>query len=1103
VSQAVQFAMTAGTNRELCYEDYALDLAGERVVWGQQPVDVESRGVRWTVHYKPSTDGATGTREVSQTFLVEDGASVVVPRGDHPIRRLADQRVVLREPDESEIRIATSSGRQRQALTRSTGAFSRAGHSRHADAWVSSTDLADAGELVRRGNAVFMPFDVFSDSTVHALGQPLLDAAVDLLRKHGPRFLIKESLAEVFKASFPSLVASLSPVTSPVTSPVASLSPVASPSPSPSPSAPVPGADLTGRYAALHPAVRESLALDCLPGLMSQAMSGGVAVPLVPVLRRGSISHGFLHLQASVGAAPRLVDRLSLGDARLQRHHLRIETRQARVEVTATNKATVSPGDFTAGIGGVSVSQTAYQQFFHGDGAWQTFGPSTEIWTSAAVLAPHLIYEASVDLNLMFLRDSVPGQWAAIPAAVSRAARWLGGRMGEAVGWHRPGLPIDRSALTGLGLTVAGQATKGVTVLMAVPEPLARHQPLPAQVRRLASEAAKELRQASGRLRPSAQALGRAGFVPYSLDPAAMHDVVNQVTTALARTGGDLGWATVRSAHFAESLRYAVSNVRMGTRLNEFLAGDAYDISLGSISGMSADTAAQLRLEAALVGAKPLTWAKVSRTRSPSAIRGYAEGIASHGGGTFLNGYSVTGAVPSLGRFGGSYLVSDTAQAGNRLGGLVEAVDSEAFSRVGPMLFVSADVLVSVTIGTRTESLLTVGSDPARQEPAQSHQVDVRADDAAVVMIGWAEARRLGLSHPDGEATESGWHFPPVRPARAGIGEGSGDSGASTSPPTRFGEEELVGVFTDAGAEEALASAAQLLPAFRNWTLVSGQATRDGRLLLNGEVVDAHEVLRVLEEHPQGNFPSGLVLVIAKGLDLARTIAAETRKPVVATDGVPVLEPDRGVRTRTPNADGFDSKDPRGAPGSWILVSPQGEQTLLPADLAMALTSEEVIAAIAGAWPGADWSISGTSTDTAKQGWQGPVTAVTWPEPARRRVSLGWLMRMASQSETVMPGPGPGPEAASLPRRAGWWRAMFAHSLPDSTDQSWVQEGRTPAGTSASDVALTGGVIKGTAIPSDDDEWRRRRSGADSLGAVGSRIPGWSSDRESPVADVG
>ena len=318
-----------------------------------------------------------------------------------------------------------------------------------------------------------------------------------------------------------------------------------------------------------------------------------------------------------------------------------------------------------------------------------------------------------------------------------------------------------------------------------------------------------------------------------------------------------------------------------------------------------------------MVGAKPLAWAPSVLVRLPISMRTFAEDISSSRGAADFRNYAIGGRCPGLRR--GS--PERDRQRRWRASGWKAASDTYDFgllTRSGPMLFVSADVLFTATLGTRSESALTVRSGPVEAGTTSGQtRADVRADNAAVVLMTWAEARALGISHPDGDATESGWHLPPVRPSR--------DTAAAT------------GVFGDPGELE-LASAAQLLPAVQDWNLISGRATSDGRMLLHGEPVEPAHLMDTLAGHSRGTERGPIVLVASGALRAARRLAGQTGLPVVATNGQVVFSPDRGVRVETPITAGLtDGREQtshassllRGGSG-WVLVTPDHARPYSP-----------------------------------------------------------------------------------------------------------------------------------------------------------------------------
>jgi hypothetical protein len=487
---------------------------------------------------------------------------------------------------------------------------------------------------------------------------------------------------------------------------------------------------------------------------------------------------------------------------------------------------------------------------------------------------------------------------------------------------------------------------------------------------------------ATSRLRPSTDALARANFLSYSIDPHALRSLVHQIVTGLIDGGGPAASALAEGSPFAQSVRYALSSVVIGSRFNEFLAGDSYSVTLGSISGLVSDTGTHLSVEASMVGARPLTWATVSRSRSPTSLRGFGDLIVSGDGRADLVARRL-GVAASLG-FSASVLYRRDRNSGqvSRWRDKNEMADVESYSRTGLMLFVSADILFSARIGTRAESALTVRSELTSPAAARQVRADVRADDAAVVMISWSEARNLGIAHPEGEATESGWYLPPSRPnsvpgpsrAAERRNEGGPDgpvSGTSTGEVdsgSRQGKQVLAGA-----AEAVLASASQLLPAFRDWTLVSGQATDDGRLVLYGEPLEPGRLTRILARHLLGGGRSGLVLVVTAGLEPARRLAEESALPVVATAGRVVFEPDGAIR-----AEGVMASVPgEVARGGWVLVRPGHHPGVpLPGDLAGALTRRAALEAVARVRQEAGPRLSGTM---AGADVQGPPTRVVWP----------------------------------------------------------------------------------------------------------------------------
>ncbi|HET9654528.1 MAG TPA: hypothetical protein VFP72_04190 [Kineosporiaceae bacterium] len=1198
LSQGLQANASQSTDRALSFEAFTLDLAGDRRSWAQRPVDIESRGVRWDVRFEPTVAGENWSRRVAETFLVEDGASVIVPRSDHPMRLLAagpaavSDSAVPTPPPASPERAAVPDA---AALPGPSALFGPAALRRAADpgpqgvadvpsvvtgpqsavspvaAGPTQRVVPAGAELVRSGNGVVFGPEAFDDVRAESFGEPLLDKAVELLRGHGRRFLTPRSVVRALEGSLPAELAE-------------------------GPSA---------RYPELHPVVRDSLTLAALPSLLSQAMSGGLPVPIPPVARGGRISFGYFHLQAAITGEPRLVARLDPGDVRLQRHHLRIETRSATVALSESVTSTVSPSTLSVTAptpaGAVSLSRTSYRQFTAGRGLTQTFGPSVEVWTSAQVVAPHLVYESEVSLDLSLLRDLTAGQWANVATAPGRAVRWVAGRLGEAAGWHRAGAVADSVESAGPVVTAAGRRTTSTTMRMAVPEPLTLHRPAPAQVSRLTPHAADALR-ASSALHPSQVALAQAGLVPYSVDPAASRGVTRQVMAAFADAGGPLASALSGGSHLARSLEYALSNNQFGTRMNEFLAGDTYQMTMSSTSGLLTDTGSHLQLGATLIGAKPLTWATVSRTRSPAAIRGSIDGISTNSGWSAVQGWSAGGHVHGA-ALSGSLLVTDSAREAGRWFGLSEAVDTQSFSRTGPMLLVSADLLVQVGLEVRPESALTVRSGPTRAEVATRHlRADVRADDAAVLMIGWAEARRLGLGHPDGEATEGGWHLPPApapgapgsaRPAITGsttpgitgpdtvTGNGTAGSGAAGNGTAGRGDTAGSGDAAGRTWEERLASAAQQLPAFRHWTTLSGQVTADGRLLLHGEPVEPAQALAAVAAHRPAVANEGLVLVASDGLAVARTLAAQTGRPVVATASTVRLTPERAVTA--------GEGGPQGVQG-WQLVMPDGALVALGPDLAGALTRPEAVAAVNGITPGKAREGAGALLTGAAEGWSGPDTSVAWPWPAldlpalsdagsdaaadsgsqigllpaqggpRRLPTLGELLGADRWAEPVLipapveagqalsedAGTTPGspiarsprwvgrlahrtgdtgqsgaagatggtgsfevvgsPEAVGSPETVGSSTGQGGAPGPHATGDGGGHGGQQPTGAEAGDrswagharrwwnrmshpqIGVTWGVIKGTAIPPDEDllrRWRRRAL----LGMVPVHVP--------------
>jgi hypothetical protein len=959
VAQTWHLAGQQDTDRSVAYDLYSLDVAGEGVVWAKQAVDVESRGVRWTVRYQPTDAGAMWTRPVAETFLVEDGVSVVVPGTDHPLRRLAARTAG------AGIGGFTASMPDLSIPETSVAGALRAPRPAPDDI---VRDRA-AAVMVGRGNAVFLGPAALGDARVAELGEPVLDQAVELLRGHGRRFLTPRAVHRALDAS-------------------------ALPDRPPS----------AREYPELPPAVRDSLSLANLPGLLAQAMSGGVAVPIPPVGGAGRIRFGFFHLRASARGEARLVDRLAPGDARPYRYHLRDEMRYATLLASTTTTPMLTPHTLAVVLpappGAVSASRTSYLQAGDVTGMAQTFGNSYEVTSWAAVVAPHLVYETEVELELGLLRNVTSGQWATVLGAPVRAARWVAGQLaapgrpGDSQGWRRPG------DVPGMPSPV-GRRTTSTTVRVAVPEPLVRHAPGPPRVTRLPPEAAAEVSRRA--LRPSAQALGEAGLVLYSMDASAADGVLRETTAGLAEAGGPLAAALSGGSHVARSLEYALSNVELSTRLNEFLAGDTYDLPLSSISGLLADTGTRVSIGATLVGATPLTWTTVGRTRSPATVRGGIEETST--GSTRSKVLGVSGGVTLAGgpALTASYHQFRTGEQTDRWVTLKEGIDTEAYSRTGPMLLVSADLVVSVVVGTRAESALTVRSRLVPDVRPGSVRVAVQADRAAVVAIDWAEARRLGIRHPDGEATESGWHLPPDRrPREAGSGDVAG---------------------------EQLATAAQLLPAFREWRTLSGQATADGRMLLRGRPIDAAEVLDLLERHGSGSASEGLVLVASEGLAVGRSLADLSERPVVVTGGLVSLVPDGlgGFAVATDSV--------------WQLMYPGGGQVPLAADLARALTTDNATGAIAMVRDRPDAAGSGTVVaGVAPRGLEAPVV---WPAPAapRRRVTIADLLEEPQESEP-----------------AGWWDRMLVPA--------------EPAGDASGTLGRGWGVIKGTAQPPDEDEWR-------------------------------
>jgi hypothetical protein len=100
-------------------------------------------------------------------------------------------------------------------------------------------------------------------------------------------------------------------------------------------------------------------------------------------------------------------------------------------------------------------------------------------------------------------------------------------------------------------------------------------------------------------------------------------------------------------------------------------------------------------------------------------------------------------------------------------------------------------------------------------------------------------------------------------------------------PSTAHVSDRLPGVPT--GPTEAeLARAAQLLPAFDGWNLVSGQVTADGRLFRYGRPLEVVELVEALSRNVGGAGRNAIVLAATGGLEVARAVAGITSLPVVA-----------------------------------------------------------------------------------------------------------------------------------------------------------------------------------------------------------------------------
>jgi hypothetical protein len=888
------------TNRQTTRMTYLLDEAGERVTWEPQPLRVESRGVRWHVSYRPTARGTATTRPAARVFVVEDGATVVIPDAGHPLHRLAPAP-------------KTGAG---EAL---------------AAQWSTGTSV-DARVLP--GNGIVLPLAAFAEhaapvhaAPVHAapvLDEPVLDEVLALLRAHGPRFLVPLPQSAALVASLPD------------------------------------GAERPRRYVRLDPVVRDGLSTQFLPSLLPYALAGGVAVPLRPYRDGSLIVSGFLHLRAAVTGRPRPAGRIEPGDAQLQRHYLRTDAYAARVTASTDTMASLTGQAFQAvvptPVGHLSAGWVHQPRITAGVAASHEVLPSTEVWSQASVLAPHLVFEAEAVVTVALLRDRVRSPWNTLLGAPLRAARWLGAWWRSAAG--RPAVPLPATSGAGPSRRVATR------LRFAVPEPLVRHPPRPPRVSRLPAAAAQHLRAAE-RLRPSPDALGHGAFLSWSIRPEGVRDLVDTIIDGLVEDAGPAATALARGGHVSQAVRYALSAVGFGARFNELLAGDTHSVPLGSLSGLVSDVGTHLELEVSLIGARALTWATVSRNRSPTSLRGFGEYVGhsrSRGSFDVLN---VSGTVAGA-ALTGTLVAARAGLTGHRWRGKNEMADVQSHSQTGPMLFASVDLLAHATLTTTAESALTLRAPAREPHGGRRSRVDVRADDTAVVMITWDEARRLGIWHPDGEATTGGWHLPPARPPSRTPHVGPAHAATGPQPSGTGGSDE------EPAVTDPLAHAAHGLPSFADWTLLSGHVGGRDRLLLYGRPVDPAELVAILGRHALPGDRPGVVLVASGGLDAGRTLARAAGRPVVATSGQVAPGPDgiRAAATRTG--------------GGWVLLLPGADHPIpLADDLGTALTM-----------PPARRAAAATGTHrTEPPGAAAAAPAVDLGETSRRPADAIWWPR--------------------------------------------------------------------------------------------------------------
>ena len=141
----------------------------------------------------------------------------------------------------------------------------------------------------------------------------------------------------------------------------------------------------------------------------------------------------------------------------------------------------------------------------------------TGMWTGSMVLVPHLVYEAEVNVDVRFMQGDSLSQWAAVLGAPVRAARWAAGTMGGRWGGGRRLRSRCRCPRRCRAARRRRCGPPRRRVRIAVPEPLVLHQPPPAQVTSLDPGTAEvQLRTA---MQPSSEAVQRAGFLAYLLDP--------------------------------------------------------------------------------------------------------------------------------------------------------------------------------------------------------------------------------------------------------------------------------------------------------------------------------------------------------------------------------------------------------------------------------------------------------------------------------------------------------------------------------------------------------------------------------------------------------